>query len=144
MASLLEIREKYPQYNDMPDADFAAALHRKFYSDMPREIFNSKIGLTPQPSMSLGERAVDIGKSALAGLGEAVAGIAGIPGDIQQFAKSGIEAATGMDTSRLVQPGSEASPIQMGLMPASADVRGAIEATTGPFHKPRTDRRAHV
>lgn len=49
MASLADIRQQYPQYNDMPDADLADALHSKFYSDMPRDQFNAKIGYGPNP-----------------------------------------------------------------------------------------------
>lgn len=45
MANLAEIRQQYPQYNDMSDADLASALHKKFYSDIPRADFDKKIGL---------------------------------------------------------------------------------------------------
>lgn len=46
MATIAEIREKYPQYSDMPDAALADALHSKFYSDMPKTDFYAKIGLS--------------------------------------------------------------------------------------------------
>ena len=45
MATIAEIREKYPQYSDMSDAALADALHSKFYSDIPKTDFYSKIGL---------------------------------------------------------------------------------------------------
>lgn len=48
MATLSEIRQQYPQYEDMPDAKLADALYNKFYTDMPREQFNEKVGLKPQ------------------------------------------------------------------------------------------------
>lgn len=44
MASINEIREKYPQYNDMSDEDFAGAFHKKYYSDIPKNDFYKKIG----------------------------------------------------------------------------------------------------
>ena len=44
MASLAEVRAKYPQYNDLPDDVLAEKLHQKFYSDMPREAFDAKLG----------------------------------------------------------------------------------------------------
>jgi hypothetical protein len=47
MATIAEIRAKYPQYADMPDAALADALHKKFYADMPRADFDAKIGLKP-------------------------------------------------------------------------------------------------
>jgi hypothetical protein len=50
MATLAEIRAQYPQYSDMSDADLAGALHAKFYSDMPVEEFNQKVGLTVTPA----------------------------------------------------------------------------------------------
>lgn len=45
MATLAEIRQQYPQYADMSDADLANAMHRKFYSDMPREEFDKRMGI---------------------------------------------------------------------------------------------------
>jgi hypothetical protein len=41
---LAELRQKYPEYDDMSDSAFADALYRKYYSDMPRDQFNAKIG----------------------------------------------------------------------------------------------------
>lgn len=46
MATIAEIREKYPQYADMPDAALADALHSKFYSDIPKTDFYTKVGLS--------------------------------------------------------------------------------------------------
>lgn len=40
-----EIRRKFPQYKDLSDSELADALHRKFYSDMPRAEFDAKIGV---------------------------------------------------------------------------------------------------
>jgi hypothetical protein len=47
MPTIAEVRQKFPQYQDMPDAALADALHRKFYADMPRADFDAKIGLAP-------------------------------------------------------------------------------------------------
>lgn len=44
MASIKDIRGKYPQYNDLTDAELAEKFHAKFYADMPFEDFASKIG----------------------------------------------------------------------------------------------------
>ena len=38
-----EIRAKYPEYDDVPDAQLVIGMHRKFYSDMPFRDFNKKI-----------------------------------------------------------------------------------------------------
>lgn len=50
MASLQEIRQSYPQYSDMSDADLASALHAKFYQDIPRAEFDKKLGISNQPA----------------------------------------------------------------------------------------------
>jgi hypothetical protein len=45
MSKLKELRAKYPQYNDMPDEELADKFHAKYYSDMPIEEFDRKLGL---------------------------------------------------------------------------------------------------
>ena len=46
MATLAEFRTQNPQYNDMPDAALADALHGKYYSDIPRGTFFQQLGVT--------------------------------------------------------------------------------------------------
>lgn len=46
MASIAEIRQQYPQYDDMSDEDLARALHKKHYSDMPEADFMATVGLS--------------------------------------------------------------------------------------------------
>jgi len=48
MPTIADIRAQYPQYSDMSDAQLASALHAKFYSDMPEDVFRQKIGLGTQ------------------------------------------------------------------------------------------------
>jgi hypothetical protein len=48
--TIQDVRAKYPQYSDMSDTQLAGALHQKYYSDMPQEEFNKKIGLKATPS----------------------------------------------------------------------------------------------
>lgn len=45
MATISEIRAKYPQYQDMSDRQLADAIYAKSYSDMPRADFDRKVGL---------------------------------------------------------------------------------------------------
>jgi hypothetical protein len=45
MATLEEVRAKYPQYSDMSDVDLANALHRKFYKDIPLMQFYKQAGV---------------------------------------------------------------------------------------------------
>lgn len=43
MLTINEIRQKYPQYSDMSDEELTGKLHEKYYSDMPKTEFYSKI-----------------------------------------------------------------------------------------------------
>lgn len=56
MAGLQSFRQQHPEYNDMPDNQLSDALYKKFYSDMPREQFDAKIGIgqdaPPAPAVS--------------------------------------------------------------------------------------------
>lgn len=61
MASMQEIRQKYPQYSDMSDEQLAGALHKKFYSDMPFDQFAAKIGLNAQKVEAPEEKPHDVG-----------------------------------------------------------------------------------
>lgn len=47
---LARFRERFPQYNDMPDAELLRALHSKYYSDMPFERFAARVGVAPASS----------------------------------------------------------------------------------------------
>lgn len=48
MATLPEIRQQYPQYNDLSDQQLADSMYSKHYSDMPRQEFDAKIGFSNQ------------------------------------------------------------------------------------------------
>jgi len=44
MSKLSEIRDQYPQYADVSDRDLAEGIYSRFYSDVPKDEFYSKIG----------------------------------------------------------------------------------------------------
>ena len=46
--NLDQIRQKYPQYKNVPDAELARAMHQKYYSNVPFEEFAGKIGYKPE------------------------------------------------------------------------------------------------
>lgn len=48
MTALSEVRQKYPQYNDLSDQELADKYHAKYYSDLPKNEFYSKIGLSSE------------------------------------------------------------------------------------------------
>ncbi|MCA2967522.1 MAG: hypothetical protein INH43_03285 [Acidobacteriaceae bacterium] len=58
MQSIKDIREKYPEYNDLTDQQLVDRLYQSAYSDMPREEFDRKIGFAQQaPRRATGELA---------------------------------------------------------------------------------------
>jgi len=112
--NLQEIRQKYPDYNDMSDADFAQGFHKKFYSDMSFEDFSSKVGYsvkqdpkslvdkipgigsignqTPAPEPSLMDKAIGAGEAGIStitglvggGLSGAVGGLQGVVDSVRK------------------------------------------------------------
>jgi len=42
--NIQEVRQKFPQYEDLGDDALTQALHKKFYADMPYDEFASKVG----------------------------------------------------------------------------------------------------
>lgn len=74
-----EIRQKYPDYNDMSDEQFAQKFHQKFYGDMSFEDFSSKVGYSKEPSFL--DKAIGAGEAGLnlltAGTTGALAGAIG-------------------------------------------------------------------
>ena len=45
MPSILEIREKFPMYSEVPDLELVDALHQKFYSSIPKADFYKQTGI---------------------------------------------------------------------------------------------------
>ncbi len=73
MATLAEIRTQYPDYSDISDAELADKLYGKFYSDMPREEFNAKIGFTPKSV------AADVARQGVGGVSKGIVGTLMMP-----------------------------------------------------------------
>lgn len=51
--TIQEVRQKYPQYNALSDQDLADKLHAKYYSELPKEDFYSRVGFNPNPESKL-------------------------------------------------------------------------------------------
>jgi hypothetical protein len=45
MATIAEIRQQYPQYDDLSDTALADSFHSKFYSDIPKDTFYAQLGI---------------------------------------------------------------------------------------------------
>ena len=63
MATLVEFRAQYPQYNDMPDVALANALHEKFYADMPKGDFYKSVALNPAVFIPENEKMITLPKA---------------------------------------------------------------------------------
>ena len=97
MPSILEIREKFPMYSEVPDLELVDALHQKFYANIPKADFYKQTGIAgtasqipgtitlppkPEPSFfervgALPETAATIISGGASGLAGQVAGIFG-------------------------------------------------------------------
>ncbi|QDM27506.1 hypothetical protein FNL56_16295 [Tardiphaga sp. vice304] len=66
MPTIAEIRQQFPDYADMSDSALADALHKKFYSDIPKSDFEAKVGIKPaEPDVG---RGTAIGRGVAQGL----------------------------------------------------------------------------
>ena len=69
MITIKDIRQKYPDYNDLSDEQLVNALHSKHYSDMPKQEFYSKIGFNKKDESPL-HKAWEFAKSDTTNLGK--------------------------------------------------------------------------
>lgn len=63
MATLVEFRAQYPQYNDVPDVALADSLHSKFYSQIPKADFYKTIDLSPAAFIPDNEKMITLPKA---------------------------------------------------------------------------------
>lgn len=143
MPSIAEIRSQYPQYQDMSDDALAGALHQRFYSDMPREQFNQRIGLGATAGMTneQADPVMDVAKSAGTGVVKGGIGVLGAPGDIGSLASRGAEAIGVPEGVRKVAGRAFASNPMTAMFargPTSQQLQSAIEQHTGKLYKPQT------
>jgi len=55
-----DFRAKYPQYQDVADDQLVSALHTKYYSDIPIEQFNQRIGYQAPAPQPIQQQPVDL------------------------------------------------------------------------------------
>lgn len=127
--NIAEVRQQYPQYQDMSDEQLAVSLHQKFYADMPFPEFATKVGLgkeTPGIGKTL---AIGAGRTVdrlAAGLKQGVLGIGGVlsealPQSLKEKAQGAITGELmGLDkqmseADRLYKPLQEDRPIASGI-----------------------------
>jgi hypothetical protein len=76
MASITEIRAKYPQYGDLSDRQLAEKLHAKFYADMPFEEFAAKVQFKEAEPETFGQQVLRGAASTADIIAESVPGMA--------------------------------------------------------------------
>ena len=76
MATLPEIRAQFPQYNDMSDGQLLDALHKRFYSDLPRDEFAKRVGVEEPSTLA------DFGGQIVRGINRGMNSIVALPGEI--------------------------------------------------------------
>jgi hypothetical protein len=139
MPTLAEVRQKFPQYNDLPDDALADALHTKFYNDMPREEFDAKIGFEGQKPQKGAETYsggfLPFSKDAEGNVSfDSNAGVVGavkrsvmLPGDVMT-GKVPMYGEDGRISDEVINRAGEAG---MTLSPGSAGSRGVLNIPKG-------------
>jgi hypothetical protein len=120
--NIAEIRNKYPQYNDLDDNQLAGALHKKYYADIPLEQFTQKIGVElEQPKMS---RLENYRNAAVQRLGKVGTGIYGYGVDIAEAA--GLDPEVAKEAKGIVSEARQKiiqqNPVQSGAETIAADI----------------------
>lgn len=130
--TIQEVRQKYPQYEDLSDKQLVDSLHSKYYSDIPINEFYTQVGLTETKPIELTEKekAIDKLKSFTSGAYKGLSYIPGFAGDIEQL---GLEFLPKMGKfgEILTTPISElitGKPTEVKpIFPTSAQVREKVE-----------------
>ncbi len=103
MPTIAEVRSKYPQYKDISDQELADRLHARFYSDIPKDDFYSRVGLRvapPEPTLTPRQRAIAAEREASAAeLAETESRWQGEPNTLERIANV-IAAVTPGKTAR--------------------------------------------
>ena len=117
--TIADVRQKYPQYNNLSDDQLAGALHKKYYSQMPYEQFTAKIGLSAQPQDQQQDRSLvqKINESIPAPVAEAASAINRGAINTIDFLASPVEYAIGAVKEGTLNPQGDYS------------IRGALQNT---------------
>ena len=91
MPSIAEIRQRYPQYNDLKDTELADAFHKNFYSDIPKDKFYETLGIPSQPIVD--PLTAETNKAAIQAIGTAIPEpVKEAAGAVADVAQQGFEA----------------------------------------------------
>jgi hypothetical protein len=135
MTTIAEVRAKYPQYSDMSDAALAEALHTKFYADIPKTDFFTKIGLTSAPDIigQIPGTRREAPPETQRSVADYVRGVAEVPAIVAGQIGAGIAAPVAAMYGELTSPAKQGTP----------EARAAGEAMAAKaraqFYQPRTE-----
>lgn len=132
MAGLADFRKEHPEYNDMGDAALGDALHKKFYSDIPKADFDKKMGLQGEQGYVEGVKSANAGVDKAAG--------SGVVGGLKKIA-GGAEADINI-VSSIVAPiaGFAAASMEKAGGGSAKDVRESYEHGKENFtYEPKTE-----
>lgn len=79
MPTITDIRAQFPQYSDLDDQQLLDGLHRRFYSDMPRDEFEQRVGYKREPEPTTADAVAETGEFAVRGFNKGLVGIATAP-----------------------------------------------------------------
>lgn len=140
MASLSEIRSKYPEYGYLSDNELADALHKKFYADMDRGEFDKRVGLKAEsaPERSIGEAVTGLAKAAGSGLVRGAVGLGTLPGNLEALGRAGINYGAGLLGAKPPVSPETLNPVTY------QNFMDRLEAKVGPLYKPQTTAEKYV
>ncbi len=150
--NIQEIRTQYPMYSDLSDQELLDGLHSKFYSDIPKEDFYSKVGykqssvtLLPQEQekKTLDQLATDYSKKSFLGrVGDTMGGVLETPATLAGFGLGTLAGVTnaagaaigttagggslediGKEASHALESGMEKTRRYLGTMPETVTGR---------------------
>lgn len=127
--TIQEVRQKYPEYQDLSDKQLADSLHQKFYSDIPINNFYNQIGLNvEQPAqpeeLTASERLEDAALSVGSGTYKGLSYIPGAAGDIEQLGRQFLPEFMTRPISSFFD---DSAPKETKLFPTSKEIRETTE-----------------
>jgi hypothetical protein len=129
--NIAEIRQQYPQYSDLSDAQLAGALHQKYYSDMSLEEFSTKAGLKA-PKAEDKRSFMEKGRDAFVAspFGRFSAGVATPALGLAQMA---VEPFAGGDSNPVTQKLRQLQEMQKAGGHEGMDIAGGVGQVIGPM-----------
>lgn len=136
--TIQEVRQKYPQYEDLSDKQLVDSLHSKYYSDIPINEFYAQVGLTDvstktQEEIDLAKLEKVVQESRPTFLQRAKQGALGALDVPLSFVKGGVRGLTGLaGLGSLGQEGIDYL-ISKAPKPTQDIIRSSLQTLPGPI-----------